>query len=191
MQAVRSSAAGSLSVHSALSLGGRMERGHVMRDRGLLVALGVCLLIELLGLQFVNAATDPSDPDEILLEAMGVSPVHKVVSWGFPRFCGLRKAQLSCPQRLDSCGSGTAQRIRRSRLIMSSKVCNPGPKLEPPRLAPRLETDDKTVSNRSPGRHARVDIRAVSHRHKPSRRAGSATSTIRRSRCTAASPFRS
>ena len=70
-----------------------------MRDRGLLVALGVCLLIELLGLQFVNAATDPSDPDEILLEAMGVSPVHKVVSWQIPSFLRFEESTTQLPSK--------------------------------------------------------------------------------------------
>jgi hypothetical protein len=68
-----------------------------MRDRGLLVALTVCLLIELLGRQFAIAATDPSDPDEILLEAMGVSPVHKVVSWQIPSLLRFGKSTTQFP----------------------------------------------------------------------------------------------
>ena len=55
-----------------------------MRDRALVVALAVWLLIELLGLQFVDDGADASDPEEFMLEAMGVSPVHKVVSWQIP-----------------------------------------------------------------------------------------------------------
>lgn len=77
-----------------------------MRDRGLLVALGVCLLIELLGLQFVNAATDLSDPDEILLEAMGVSPVHKVVSWQIPSLLRLEESTTQLPSNTRFLRSG-------------------------------------------------------------------------------------
>lgn len=52
-----------------------------MRNRALVVAMAVFLLIELMGLKFVDAGADPSDDDEIILEAMGGGPVHKVLIW--------------------------------------------------------------------------------------------------------------
>ncbi len=57
-----------------------------MRDRALIVALAVCVLIELLGLQFVNAGAEAREPEEIILEAAGVSHVHSAATWQIPDF---------------------------------------------------------------------------------------------------------
>jgi hypothetical protein len=73
-------------------VGTGVQWGHVMRDRAFVVALAVWLLIELLGLQFVDAGADASESEEIILEAMGVSPVHKVVSWQIPGFLQVRNS---------------------------------------------------------------------------------------------------
>ena len=63
-----------------------MKRRCGMRDRALVVALAVCVLIELLALQFVNVGAEARGPEEIILEAAGVSPVHSAASWHISDF---------------------------------------------------------------------------------------------------------
>jgi hypothetical protein len=65
-----------------------MKRRCGERDQALVVAPAVCALIGLLALQFVNAAAEARGPEEIILEAAGVSPIHSAASWHFSDFLG-------------------------------------------------------------------------------------------------------
>jgi hypothetical protein len=72
-----------------------------MRDRALVVALAVCILIELLGLQFVNAGDEVRSPEEIILDAAGVSPVRGAGSWHIPGFLQVGGSTGESPAEAD------------------------------------------------------------------------------------------
>jgi hypothetical protein len=72
-----------------------------MRDRALVVALAVCILIELLALQFVNAGDEVHSPEEIILEAAGVSPAHGAGSWHIPGFLQVGDSTSESPAEAD------------------------------------------------------------------------------------------
>jgi hypothetical protein len=97
-----------------------------MRDRALIVALAVCALTELLALQFVNAGAEARDPEEIILEAAGVNPVHGFASWHIPGFLQVAGGRRASPAEADRF-DGVEQSATEGGTSTSGVPCeNPG-----------------------------------------------------------------